>query len=85
MIELIGYAAAVLTASTMLPQIIRSIRTKSVGDISIIMLIMYTINTGLWVSYGFLIGAKPVILADGLAFCAGITQLMIKFKYNKPT
>ena len=32
MIGLIGYTAAILTALTMMPQIIRSIRTKSVED-----------------------------------------------------
>jgi len=82
MIGLIGYTAAILTALTMMPQIIRSIRTKSVEDISTVMLLMYTINTALWVTYGILIGAKPVIIADGLACCAGITQLITKFKYN---
>ncbi len=82
MVELIGYVAAILTASTMIPQIIRSIHTKSVKDVSIVMLLMYTMNTALWVTYGILISAKPVVLADGLACCAGITQLIIKFKYN---
>ena len=82
-IEIIGYTVAILSALTMLPQIARSIRTKSVEDISFAMLFMYTINTILWIIYGILIGAKPVILADGFACVAGITQLIIKFKYNK--
>ncbi|MFA4872980.1 MAG: SemiSWEET family transporter [Patescibacteria group bacterium] len=83
MIELIGYTAAFLTASVMIPQIARSIRTKSVGDISFMMLALYITNTGLWVTYGVLIGAGPVVVADSFACCAGITQLIIKLKYNK--
>lgn len=82
-VELIGYSAAILTASTMTPQIIKSIRTKHVEDVSVVMIVMYTINTGLWVTYGLLIGATPVVLADGLACCAGITQFILKLKYNK--
>ena len=85
MIELIGYTAAFLTASVMLPQIFRSIRTKSVEDISFAMLMIYITNTGLWVAYGILISAGPVVVADSFACCAGITQLVIKLKYNKPT
>jgi MtN3 and saliva related transmembrane protein len=82
-IELIGYSAAILTASTMIPQIRKSIQTKHVEDISLAMIIMYTINTGLWVMYGLLIGAHPVVLADGLACCMGITQFILKLKYGK--
>ena len=82
-VELIGYSAAVLTASTMIPQIIKSIRTKHVEDVSIAMIVMYTINTGLWVTYGLLIGAHPVVFADGLACCMGITQFILKIKYRK--
>lgn len=83
MIELIGYTAALFTASVMIPQIFRSIRTKSVRDISFMMLALYIINTGLWVTYGVLIGSGPILVADGFACCAGITQLIIKLKYNK--
>jgi MtN3 and saliva related transmembrane protein len=82
-VEIIGYSAAVLTASTMIPQIIKSIRTKHVEDVSIAMIIMYTVNTGLWVAYGLLIGAQPIVMADGLACCMGITQFVLKMKYGK--
>lgn len=82
-IELVGYAAAILTASTMTPQIIKSIKTRQVEDVSLAMIVMYTINAALWVTYGLLIGAKPIILADGLACCAGITQFILKLKYEK--
>ncbi|NIA02568.1 MAG: hypothetical protein GWP15_04230 [Nitrospirae bacterium] len=82
-IELVGYSAAILTASTMTPQIIKSIRTRQVEDVSMAMVTMYTINTGLWVTYGLLIGATPIVLADGLACCAGITQFILKLKYEK--
>jgi len=81
--EFIGYSAAILTASTMIPQITKSIRTKHVKDVSIAMIIMYTVNTGLWVTYGLLIGAKPVVIADGLACCMGMTQFILKLKYGK--
>lgn len=82
LIILIGYIVAVLSAVTMLPQIIKSIRTKNVQDISTIMLVMYMVNAGLWVAYGFLIGAWPLLWADGMAFFAGGTQFFIKLKYR---
>jgi MtN3 and saliva related transmembrane protein len=78
----IGYTVAILSAVTMLPQIIKTIRTKNVQDISMIMLTLYITNTGLWVAYGILIGALPVVIADGLACFAGTTQLVLKLKYQ---
>ena len=81
----IGYIVVVLSVTTMLPQIIKSFRTKSVKDISLVMLAIYITNTLLWVIYGILIGAIPIVVADGLAFVAGITQLAIKLKYQNHT
>jgi MtN3 and saliva related transmembrane protein len=82
-LEFIGYIAAALTATTMAPQIIKSIRTKEVEDISITMIMMYVINTGLWTIYGASIGAIPVVIADSLAFLMGTTQLYLKLAYKK--
>lgn len=81
-VELIGYSAAILTASTMTPQIIKSIKTRQVEDVSLAMILMYTINCGLWLTYGLLIYANPLVMADGLAFCAGVTQFILKLKYG---
>lgn len=80
--DIIGYMAAVFTAGTMLPQIIKSIRTKHVRDISIHMLLMYIINASLWITYALTIGATPLLFADFFALCAGLTQLALKLKYN---
>ena len=82
LIILIGCTVAVLSAVTMLPQIIKSIRTKNVQDISMLMLVMYMVNAGLWVAYGFLIGSWPLLWADGMAFLGGSMQFFIKLKYQ---
>lgn len=83
MVELIGYTAGFLMASTMIPQIIRSLQTKSVEDISIYMLIIYMVSSLLWTVYGIFIGAMPVAIADGFAFIVGTTQFIIKLKYQR--
>ncbi|MBI4114868.1 MAG: hypothetical protein HY445_03440 [Candidatus Niyogibacteria bacterium] len=81
--EIIGYLAGVLTAGTMVPQIIKSIRTKHVRDLSIYMVLMYVLNAGLWVTYGISISSIPLILADSFALIAGLTQLFLKMRYYK--
>ena len=81
--EIIGYLAGIFTAGTMAPQIIKTIRTKNVRDLSVYMIMMYIFNAVLWVIYGISIRATPLIMADGFALAAGCIQMVLKLKYHK--
>ncbi|MFC1616376.1 SemiSWEET family sugar transporter [Patescibacteria group bacterium] len=81
--EIIGYSAAVIGTSLMLPQVFKSLKSKSVQDLSYLMLILYFLNCLLWASYGFLIYAIPVIICNLLALAISIFQLGLKVKYSK--
>lgn len=81
--EVIGYSAALLGAIHMLPQFIKSIRTKNVKDVSLYMIILYLLANGLWAIYGYRINSIPVLLADGFAFVVTFAQLIAKLKYEK--
>ena len=80
--EMIGYAAAVVGTSLMLPQLIKSIRSKKVRDLSYGMLILYFFNCLLWMVYGLLILAWPVVICNAIAFVISIVQLVIKIIYD---
>lgn len=54
-VEIIGFTAAAVGTSLMLPQVIKSIKTKKVDDISFGMLVLYFFNCLLWLIYGMLI------------------------------
>ena len=79
--EIIGYSAAVVGTSLMLPQVIKSLRTKSVGDLSYMMVILYVINCVLWLTYGILINAWPVIVCNFIALIISFVQLGLKVRY----
>ncbi len=79
--EIVGYSAAVIGTSLMLPQVIKSLRTKEVGDISFAMLILYFFNCALWASYGILIYAIPVIICNVIALVISVVQITLKIKY----
>jgi len=82
-INIIGFVAGVLMAITMVPQIIQSLKTKSVKDISFLMMALYVTASFLWMIYGILIKSLPVAITDGFAFCISSMQLFIKIKYTK--
>lgn len=81
--ELVGLLAAVLGAIHMVPQFVKSIRTKSVKDVSLFMIVLYLFATGFWTVYGYMIDSLPVLLGDGFNFCVTFAQLIAKLKYQK--
>jgi len=80
--NLIGFSAAAIGTAVMLPQVIKTLRTKKVDDISLIMLVLYFFNCCLWLVYGFLIMAWPVIICNFIALLISIVQMTLKLKYK---
>jgi len=81
--DIVGYIAGTFMTVTMIPQIIKSIKTKSVKDISSLMLILLLMGSFLWMVYGILISSLPIIIMDILALVINFTQLSIKINYDK--
>jgi len=79
---LIGYAAVAVGTTFMLPQVLKSWKTKRVGDLSLASVILYFANSGLWLAYGLLIGAWPVVIANALALVISMVQMFLKLKYR---
>jgi MtN3 and saliva related transmembrane protein len=80
--EIVGYSAAVVGSSLMLPQVVKTVKTNKTNDVSLMMLIFYFINCALWLAYGTLILAWPVIVCNTVALLISIFQLILKFKYD---
>lgn len=80
--EIIGYIAGLLVVGSLLPQLIKSWKTKSTRDISLWRYIIYTIGLFLWVGYAILIKSGPVAVTNsiGLFFALSILYLKIKYK-----
>lgn len=80
--EIIGFMAAAVGTSLMLPQVIKSIKTKKMDDVSSLMLLLYFVNCLLWLVYGLLIWALPVILCNFIALIVSVIQLFLKKRYS---
>lgn len=81
--DIIGFAAGLLIAISMIPQVIKSHKTKSVDDISFSMLSIIGLGTALWVTYGILITSYPIIVMDGFGFFVNLILIYMKIKYQK--
>jgi len=79
----VGYVAAVVGTSIMAPQIVKMVRTERARDVSLAMANLYCVNCILWLTYGSLINARPVIVANAIGLAIDIVQVVLKQKYNK--
>ena len=80
--DIIGYTAGAIIILSFVPQIIKSYKTKSVKDLSLIMLLAIILATILWIAYGFMISSMPVILVNSIYFFVVLFQLYLKMKYE---
>ena len=76
--ELIGLVAALLTTLSFLPQALLTLRTRDVSGISLSMYSAFTLGVGLWLVYGVMLGAWPVIIANALIVLCGVSYALKK-------
>ena len=82
-IELMGYVAGTLTTLAFVPQVVKSWRTKSVGDLSFVTLTAFTIGVLLWLLYGMALRSMPVIAANGVTLVLGGLLVGLKLRYDR--
>lgn len=80
--DIIGMAAAVLTTISFVPQVWHSFKTRDVSGISLPMYSLFTVGIALWLVYGILLHAWPLIVANGITLClaGAILQMKLRFK-----
>jgi len=81
-LEWVGYAAAVLTSGSFIPQAIMTIRSRDTRGISRGMYVIFTVGVAFWLAYGIAIGSWPMILANTVTFALAATILALKLRYG---
>lgn len=81
-VNAIGLMAASGTTISFLPQAIKTIRTKDTSAISLPMYILFTAGTVLWLIYGILAGAPPVIIGNFVTLIFASIILAFKIRYK---
>jgi MtN3 and saliva related transmembrane protein len=64
--EYLGLAASSLATLAFLPQVVKTWRTRSAHDFSLVTLLMLEAGTGLWIVYGVLREAPAIWLGNGV-------------------
>ena len=82
-ILIIGVAAGVLTAASMLPQIFKTLKTKKAEHVSPVMLIILICGVSLWVFYGMLKNDLPIMLTNGFSVLINLLMLFLRWRFKK--
>ncbi|MDH4481240.1 MAG: SemiSWEET transporter [Rhodoferax sp.] len=78
----IGAAAATLTTASFVPQVLHTLRTKDVSGISLSMYSAFTLGVALWLVYGLLLGAWPIVVANAITVSLATCILVMKLRYR---
>lgn len=81
-VDAIGYAAAALTTLAFVPQVIRTWRSRSAGDLSPGMLVAFTTGVFLWLVYGLAHGSRPVIAANAVTLVLTLALIAMRLRFT---
>jgi MtN3 and saliva related transmembrane protein len=81
-IDWVGSAAATLTTTAFIPQALKVWHTRHTADISLGMYAMFTLGVALWLAYGILLGAWPIVIANSITLLLAGTVLVMKLRFG---
>jgi MtN3 and saliva related transmembrane protein len=81
--EWIGYAAASLTTASFVPQAWLTFKTRDVSGVSLGMYSAFTLGIALWLAYGLLIEAWPVVIANIITLLLAASILVMRLRFGR--
>lgn len=80
--DAVGYVAAVLTTIAFFPQARLIYRERRATGVSLGMYALFSLGVALWLTYGALVGAWPVIIANAITLSFALFILGMKLRYG---
>lgn len=81
-IEILGFIAAILGTFSLVPQVLKTWRSHSVGGISLVMYFIISIDSLLWLTYGFVLSLTPLIIQSSITFSCACTMVIMKLLWK---
>jgi MtN3 and saliva related transmembrane protein len=78
----IGITAGVLTSTSMIPQLVKTIKERDAENVSRFMIIILILGTGLWAYYGVRKTDWPIIITNLFSCLVNCIMLFCKFRFT---
>ena len=82
-IELVGHFGALLSSITFIPQVYKTWQSKSVSDLSLVMMLIVFTSTIVWLVYGVSLNLWPVIVANSIICFPSVLLIYFKFSFKQ--
>lgn len=82
LVDAIGYLAASLTTIAFVPQVVQTWRSRNTAAISLGMICLFSLGVAMWLAYGCLIGAWPVMIANAITLTLALLLLAMKLRWR---
>jgi MtN3 and saliva related transmembrane protein len=79
----VGHLAALLTTLSFAPQAWLTWRTRDVRGISLGMYALFALGIALWLAYGLLLGAWPLVWSNAVTLVLALAILAMKLRYGR--
>ena len=81
--QVIGIAAGICTSTSLIPQVVKTIKEKKAEDVSLGMLLVLGTGILLWIVYGIKKNDIPIIATNAFSLLVNITMVILGIKYKK--
>ena len=80
--NIIGFMAALICSISMTPQVVKIHKTKRTEDLSLGAFSVLATGLFLWLVYGLLIKAMPIILGNAVGFTLAMYIVIMKIRHG---
>lgn len=81
--EIVGLAAGIFTSGSLLPQLVKLVKTRKSEDISLFYLIVLFVGLALWIWYGILRDDIPILVTNGFSLVINGIIIVMGVKYKR--
>lgn len=81
--QIIGLAAGILTATSLVPQVIKTLKEKKAEHVSLAMLFVLQGGLILWIIYGLKRTDMPIIITNCFSLLVNLVMVGLRIKYNR--
>jgi MtN3 and saliva related transmembrane protein len=81
--QIIGITAGICTATSLLPQVIKTIKEKKAEDVSLVMLLVLMAGISLWIVYGIKKNDLPIMITNSFSLLVNIAMVILRIKYKR--
>ena len=80
--DVFGYIGCVFLVITLVPQLIKTYKTKKADDISPLFVVFALLTTIIYLTYGILINELPIVTANSILLFQNFLLLYFKYIYR---